>query len=144
MGLKNIMDYIENVIFNDVIHFLKGMNQRELTEESREIGNGVFSIRLANTEEAFSNSSQWESVRYKAFKSYHLPEGFLHIESLGKNDYVFFKDEMYVLRRLFPDMLILEDENNYFRIFKSGYFAFDFISRKMYKDPYLENKTVEK
>lgn len=73
MSLKKLMDYIKIIFFNDVIHFLKGMNQRELNEEFREIGNGDFSIRLANTSVAFSTSFRWDLVRYKAFNRYHLP-----------------------------------------------------------------------
>ena len=139
MSLKKIMDYIKIILLNDVIHFLKGMNQRELTEEIREIGNGDFNIRLANTNDAFSTSSQWDLVRYKAFNRYHLPEGYLSAESLSKNDYLFFEDEMYILKRLYPDMLILGDESSHLKILNSCHFTFDFVSREMYKDLYYRD-----
>jgi len=131
MVLKKLLDYIKIIFFNDVIHFLKGMNQRELTEEIREIGNGDFSIRLTNIKEAFSTSSQWDLVRYKAFNRYHLAEGYCSTESLGKNDYLFFEDEMYILRRLYPDLMIFEDESSHFEIVNSGHFTFDFVSREL-------------
>jgi len=131
MSLKKLMDYIKIIFFNDVIHFLKGMNQRELTEEFRDIGNGDFNIRLANTKDAFSTSSQWDLVRYKAFNRYHLPEGYLSAESLGKKEYLFFEDELYIVRRLYPDLMILEDESSHFEIVNSGHFTFDFVSREL-------------
>ncbi|MEA1883698.1 MAG: hypothetical protein U9N62_04155 [Thermotogota bacterium] len=114
-----------------------------MSEELREIGNGDFNIRLANTKDAFSTSSQWDFVRYKAFNRYHLPEGYLSAECLGKMDYLFFEDEMYILRRLYPDLMILEDESSHFEIFNSGHFTFDFVSREMYKVSYLEDMIVD-
>jgi len=143
MVLKKVLDYIKIIFFNDVIQFLKGVNQLELTEEIREIGNGDFSICLTNTKDAFSTSSQWDFVRYKAFNRYHLPEGYLSAESLGKKEYLFFEDELYIVRRLYPDMMILEDESSNFEIFNSGHFTFDFVSREMYKGSYPGDRAVD-
>jgi hypothetical protein len=143
MLLNKIMDYVKIILFYDVIHFLKRINQKELSEELREIGNGNFNIYLAKTEDAFSNSSQFDFVKYKTFNRYHLPEGYLSAESLGKKEYLFFEDELYIVRRLYPDMMILEDESSNFEIFNSGHFTFDFVSREMYKGSYPGDRAVD-